>query len=223
MYPLLPTEVERLHALLNLAILDIAPAAHFDAVVLVAQRAFGVPVAVISLVDQDRQWFKARCRLEIDSTPREMAFCTYPITSDDVLVIEDATQDERFRENRLFVGEPRVWFYAGAPLILDPGIRVGPLCVIDTAPRTFTSEQCDELRDLAQIVVAHLRLRAAQAASQAEVALRRANEETLREQDRLLSMAEQIAHVGHWRISLLSQEFTWSEEVYRIFGLTMGA
>jgi GAF domain-containing protein len=118
LYPLLPTEVERLHALRNLAILDTAPEAHSDAVVRVAQRTFGVPVAVISLVDQDRQWFKARCGLEIDSTPREMAFCTYTIMSDDVLVIEDATQDERFRKNPLVVGEPRVRFYGGAPLIL---------------------------------------------------------------------------------------------------------
>ena len=151
-------EAERLEAVRALDILGTAPEEHFDAVCRNAQVMFGLPVALVSLVDEERQWFKARCGFDADGTPRGAAFCTYTILSDEVLVIEDALQDVRVCESPLVTGRHGIRFYAGAPLIVRPGIRLGSLCVLDTKPRTFSPEQRQQLRDLARMVVAHLRL-----------------------------------------------------------------
>ena len=138
MYPLAHNEAERLGVLRDLRIIGTAPQPHFDAICQTATAMFGLPIALVSLVEEDQQWFKAKCGLNVDGTSREVAFCTYAILSDAVLVVEDALRDERFAQNPLVTGEPHIRFYAGAPLILDPGIRVGTLCVIDTVPRAFS-------------------------------------------------------------------------------------
>ncbi|HYF55000.1 MAG TPA: PAS domain-containing protein, partial [Salinarimonas sp.] len=176
MYPLPQNEPARLDALYVLSVLDTPPEPHFDAVSRTASALFGVPIALVSLIDRDRQWFKARCGLDVEGTSREAAFCTYTILSDDVLVVEDATTDERFRDNPLVTGAPGIRFYAGAPLIMGPGIRVGTLCVIDTAPRSFTAEQRFQLADLAQTITALLRLNQSRAVAEAEIAARRERE-----------------------------------------------
>ena len=151
-------EVERLAALHDLNILDTAPETQFDAICRTAQALFGTPIALISLLDEDRQWFKARCGLSDDGTSRDVAFCDHTIQGDAVLVVEDARDDARFSANPLVTGEPGIRFYAGAPLILRSGIRVGSLCIIDTEPRPFTTEQANQLRDLAMVVTANLRV-----------------------------------------------------------------
>lgn len=228
-------EAERLEALRSLRILDTPPEPHFDAVCRTAQSLFGVPIALVSLVEEDRQWLKAKCGVDVESTSRDVAFCHHTILGDDVLVVEDAALDPRFSDNPFVTGEPHIRFYAGAPLVLRPGLRMGSLCVIDTVPRTFSLTQRQQLADLAQIVVAHLRLHEMRLASEEEAERRRASEALLREQsealaqrkaslretNRLLSLAEQIAHVGHWRVDARSGERTWSDEVLRIYGLAV--
>ncbi|HYF52735.1 MAG TPA: diguanylate cyclase, partial [Salinarimonas sp.] len=160
-YPLGANEAERLGLLRDLGILDTPPEAQFDAVCRTASRLFGVPIAVVSLIDDDRQWFKARCGLDAAETPREVAFCNHTILQDDVLVVEDATRDERFAGNPLVAGAPGIRFYAGAPLTLRPGLAVGTLCIVDMVPRDFPAEHRAALSDLAATVVAHLRLQEA--------------------------------------------------------------
>lgn len=156
--PLPPNEAERLAALRDLRILDTAPEAHFDAVCSTAAALFFVPISLISLIDSDRQWFKAKCGIAADGTPRDLAFCTYAILGDDPLVVEDAATDPRFANNPLVTGEPGIRFYAGAPLVLRSGVRLGTLCIIDTKPRSFPEAQRAQLQNLAQIVVAHIEL-----------------------------------------------------------------
>nr|WP_137830252.1 EAL domain-containing protein [Methylobacterium sp. L1A1] len=151
-------EDKRLKALHDLRILDTPPEAHFDALCRAAQALFLVPIATITMVDADRQWQKARCGPVSESAPREITFCTHTIQSDDLLVVEDATQDVRFTANPFVAGQPSIRFYAGAPLILRPGIRIGTVCLIDTIPRRFDAEQRQQLQDLATVVLAHLRL-----------------------------------------------------------------
>jgi diguanylate cyclase (GGDEF)-like protein len=158
MPPLPPNEAERLAALRDLRILDTAPEAHFDAVCSTAAVLFAVPIALITFIESDRQWFKARCGITVDGTSRDRAFCAYAILADDVLVVEDATGDPRFAHNPLVTGEPGIRFYAGAPLVLGSGIRLGTLCIIDTEPRLFSEVQKSQLKDLAGIVVAHIEL-----------------------------------------------------------------
>ncbi|MHB2206827.1 sensor domain-containing phosphodiesterase [Methylobacterium sp. CM6257] len=123
-----------------------------------AQALFQVPIAVVSLVGESEQRFKGRCGLDIEGTPREASFCTHTILSDEIMVVEDATRDVRFAALPLVAGEPHIRFYAGAPLVLAPGIHLGALCISDRVPRTLSQDQRDQLRDLAQVVVAQLRL-----------------------------------------------------------------
>ncbi|WP_203236184.1 EAL domain-containing protein, partial [Methylobacterium crusticola] len=231
--PLIDNDADRLNVLRALRILDTPPEPHFDAVSRTAQALFGAPVAWISLVDHDRQWFKAKCGVSLQGTSREVAFCSHTIRSDEILVVEDATRDERFRDNPLVTGDTGFRFYAGAPLQLRPGIRVGTLCVLDTKPRAFALEQRRQLQDLAHIVVAHLRLHESKLASEQEVARRRSSEAlvqeqardiqereaALREANRLLTLAEQVAHLGHWHLDVASRRLAWSDEVFRICGL----
>jgi GAF domain-containing protein len=233
MFPLASNEADRLAALRALGIVNTPEEAHFEAVCRLARDVFAVPIALISFIEEDRQWFKAKCGLSVDGTSRDVAFCTYAILADDVMVVEDATTDPRFADNPLVQGECGVRFYAGAPLVLRPGIHVGTLCIKDTVPRSLSAEQVRQLRDLAEIVVAHLRLHEANNRLKQEIVAREEHqnfilsqaqeigrrEAALREANRLLLMAEQMAHAGHWRLELPDQHRVWSDEVYRIFGL----
>jgi len=158
MLPLHPNEVERLNALSDLGVFGSGPEPQYDAICRTAKALFDVPIAYVSLVGETEQRFKGKCGLGAEATPREISFCTYTILSHEVLVVEDATQDERFSANPLVIGKPHIRFYAGAPLVLSSGIHLGSLCLIDRVSRPFSAEQQERLRDLAQIVVVQLRL-----------------------------------------------------------------
>lgn len=154
---MLDREGERLEAVYRLAAVGTGPEAQFDAICRVLRRIFDAPIALVSVVEHDRVWYKAKCGLEVENAPRDVAVCAHTILSDDVLIVEDLARDTRFRNNPLVTGDPGLRAYAGVPLVLAPGLRVGALCVIDTWPRTFLAEQIDQLRDLGEVVVAQLR------------------------------------------------------------------
>jgi len=152
-----PDEERRLRALQGLQLLDTPPEERFDRYTRIASRLFDVPIALVSLVDRDRQWFKSRHGLDIVQTPREAAFCAHAILDGEVLQVPDALQDSRFADNPLVTGPPRVRFYAGAPLSAADGSRVGTLSLIDPRARELDEEQVALLRDLADLVEAELR------------------------------------------------------------------
>ncbi|MEP7138070.1 MAG: GAF domain-containing protein [Caldimonas sp.] len=117
----------------------------------------GTPVALVSMVDRDKQWFKARVGLATTETPREWAFCAHAIQDPtQVMVVEDTTRDPRFADNPLVTGEPNIRFYAGAPLVTSSGHALGTICVLDSEPRTLDPERMEALRFLAQQVVTRL-------------------------------------------------------------------
>ncbi len=152
-------ERERLARLRSYAILDTEPEQGFDDVVEFAAHLFGAPMAFLSLVDAERQWFKAKVGLEDCETSRDVAFCAHAIVERRPMVVPDAQLDPRFAANELVTGAPHIRFYAGAPLIIGPGSALGTLCVIDTVPRTPSSDALSMLQKLAAMVVDRLELR----------------------------------------------------------------
>lgn len=139
----------RLETLRSLDILDTDSEERFDRLTRLATRLFDVPIALVSLVDENRQWFKSRSGLEALETPRDISFCGHSILGDDVFVVEDTLQDVRFADNPLVAGPPDIRFYAGCPLKSVEGYKLGTLCLIDTKPRTLTEDDFASLRDLA--------------------------------------------------------------------------
>ncbi len=143
-------ENERLDVLRSFDVLDSPRSDRFDRLTRTAARLFGTPVALVSLVDEHRQWFKSACGLDIPETDRDVAFCAHAILGDDVFIVLDTTKDPKFSDNPLVTGEPHVRFYAGAPLITPNGIKLGTFCIIDYTPRArFTDDDQAALQDLA--------------------------------------------------------------------------
>lgn len=157
--PWMTSEPARLASLLRYAVLDTMPEVAFDEIVALASMLCGTPIALISLVDDRRQWFKAALGLDARETPREISFCGHAIAGDDLFVVPDALADPRFADNPLVIGEPQIRFYAGAPLTSPDGHNLGTLCVIDRHPRSLTSDQATALRTLARQVIVQLELR----------------------------------------------------------------
>ena len=164
-------EAWRLQALQDLDVLDSAPEAEFDALVKVASLVCGVPIALISLVDVDRQWFKAEVGLGAKQTPRDVAFCAHAILGDQVFEVPDTLEDVRFAGNPLVQEAPDIRFYAGAPIILANGARVGTLCVIDREPRMLTPQQHEILQQLGVAASQALEVRKVLSAEKAQAAI----------------------------------------------------
>lgn len=222
MYPLPALESERIRALHETHILDSVPASDFDAVVTLVRDLLHVPICVVSLVDTNRQWFKAKCGIDVDGTDRAIAFCSYALLSDQVLVIEDALADIRFSDNPLVTGESHIRFYAGAPLLISPGVALGTLCVLGTEPRKLDRSEILILQRLAEVVTGLVR-----GHGQAQEAARLAGEtqeqaRALRLRERRFLQTERIARVGGWEVDLGTKTISWSDETYRIYGIVIG-
>lgn len=151
-------ESQRLAALHALNILDTAPQPSFDRITSLVSRILEVPISLVSLIDDERQWFKSCVGLGMDETSRDVAFCAYALLSPGVLVVPDAYEDPRFSDNALVTGEPYIRAYAGAPLVTSQGFALGTLCAIDTKPRRFTRDQLQTLVDLSAVVVDEMEL-----------------------------------------------------------------
>ena len=157
--PALSTEAARLAALDRYAILDTDPEQSFDDLVILASYICKTPIALLSLLDDHRQWFKSTVGVQVRETPLEMSICAHAIKQEDLFIVPDTLQDARFRENPLVVGEPHIRFYAGAPLINEDGFALGILCVLDRQPRELDLEQKQALKSLRQLALKQMDLR----------------------------------------------------------------
>lgn len=145
-----PTESERLSSLKKLNVLDTLPEKDFDDLTFLASQICDVPIALVSLVDETRQWFKSKVGLNVEETSRDISFCAHTILDDELMIVSDSRTDNRFHDNPLVTGDPKVIFYAGAPLFSPEGFAIGTLCVIDNKPRTLNENQKAALKALSR-------------------------------------------------------------------------
>jgi len=145
-------EKRRLETLRSLKLLDSLPEERFDRVTRLAKQIFSTPIALVSLVDADRQWFKSNQGLDATETPRNVSFCGHAILDDKIMIVNDASEDQRFCDNPLVCNDPNIRFYAGYPLAAPDGSRIGTLCVIDRVAREISEEQAQLLRELGRMV-----------------------------------------------------------------------
>jgi len=216
---------QRIEALLLYGVLDTPPEPEFDDITALAARLFDVPIALVSLIDRDRQWFKSRVGLAVAQTPRDVAFCDTAIKGTGILVVPDARIDPRFSANPLVTGEPGIRFYAGSPLVTPTGYSLGTLCIIDRKPRAFTAQQAGTLAVLSRQVGAQLELRRQKAElTQAMVALRVEHERLkwtvsqLEESDARMRLVLKGSNDGWWDRNLLTGRMFFSSRGWEMLG-----
>lgn len=219
-------EEERLRALRSLEVMDTAPEPEFDAIVAGARHLFGTSTAFVSLIDADRQWFKASHGVDVCESPRDISICQHAVAADATLVIPDTLADPVFADNAFVTGPPFVRFYVGVPLrVAEPGGRrlpVGTLCVADSRPRAPTAEEVAVLEGMARVLETVLEARRT---SRDSLRLALERQEALVEiarTQRLLQHAERMARIGSWRLDLATQHSHWSAQTYDIHDLPPG-
>ena len=220
--PVDAAEERRVEALRALDLVNSAPEQEFDAIVSLAAALLGTDWAAVTLIDDDRQWIKASHGMIQLEEPRELSICQYTIQADEVLVVPDAEADPRLDVRRQAYGRHEVRFYAGTPIHAPTGERIGALCVADPQPRQLDTQGDERLRELAVLVDALIAARAT-----AREAIRIAGEsarqaEYLQRQERIMHQAERLAMIGSWRLTLEDNGISWSDNVYRIYGMPVG-
>ena len=216
-------EQARLAALHDLRVLDTLPEQAFDDIVQLASQICGTPLGLVSLVDEQRQWFKARVGLAATQTPRDLAFCAHAInTPDALMVVADTAHDPRFRSNPLVTGEPKIRFYAGAPIVTAGGHALGTVCVIDTVPRELDAAQLSALQALARQASAlfGLRERTLALEEQARELARvsRAASEERRHSAEMLDLVLRGGDLGVWDLDVPTGRFTANDREFEMFG-----
>jgi signal transduction histidine kinase/CheY-like chemotaxis protein/HPt (histidine-containing phosphotransfer) domain-containing protein len=201
--PLPVHEAERLRELSSYEILDTPPDVEFDDIVLLASALCNCPIAAISLVDAERQWFKARVGLTPTETSRDIAFCAHAILDVSVMQVSDASADPRFQNNPLVTGELGIRFYAGFPLVGSGGLPLGTLCVIDKTPREISATQLESLQSLGRLAVTQLELRRT-------LIRNRDAQRRIAQSEEALSMAVVAGSIGLWNLNLISESLTMS-------------
>ena len=202
-FPKPANETERLQTLHAYGLMETPPETVFDEVVSLATYVFQAPIATISLLDESRQWFKARVGFEMPETPREYAFCTYTVLQSEVMVVHDALADPRFASNPLVLGAPGIRFYAGAPLITREGHALGSLCVIDTKPRHhFDAREREALQTLGRHLMAQIEIRYS-SAFLAKAFLERRQAE-VEQQNRILEHGRELSRLHKMKDSFMT-------------------
>jgi two-component system, NtrC family, sensor kinase len=192
-----PDEVRRLEALRRYAVLDTLPEQALDDITSLAAQICDVPIAMIALIDENRQWFKSKVGVEKTETARDISLCAHAVHQRDVLIVPDTARDERFAGNPLVTANPGIGFYAGAPLVTPEDAVLGTLCVIDHMPRTLTEKQTQALRVLARQVMTHLELRRQTRELLEREASFRETQDKLARVSRLTTMGEFAASIAH--------------------------
>ncbi|HEY9214532.1 MAG TPA: EAL domain-containing protein [Ancylobacter sp.] len=228
-YPIPENEAERLAELHALEILNSGPSAALDGICVLARQLIGLPVACIGLLDKDRQWFKARSGWDAEGTSREHALSAYSIMSSEPLAVPDAQADPRFADSLYVRGEPHIRCYIGVPIALRSGLNIGCLCLFGPEPRVLTQAEIDIVVHLARIVTDQFRLHEATRRAKRELDHRRTSQSLLEMQSRelwrrqiLLMQTERLAKVGGWELDPATNRLSWSDGIYRVYGLTPG-
>lgn len=182
-------ETKRIQSLKSYEILDTAAEEQFNELVELASYICGTPISLVTFIDTERQWVKAKVGIDAKETSREVAFCSHTILTDEIFIVKDARADERFFDNPFVTGEANIQFYAGAPLIDKEGHRLGALCVIDQKPRDLSQEQLSALKKLSKMVVAHLELRL-------ELKKQKEQEEFLKKQTMMMIQSAKMSTLG---------------------------
>jgi diguanylate cyclase (GGDEF)-like protein/PAS domain S-box-containing protein len=216
-------ESKRLAALLELRVLDTLPEQVYEDIVLLASQICGTPISLVSLVDGERQWFKAKVGLAASETHRDLAFCAHAIVaSEPVFIVEDTARDPRFADSALVTGEPRIRFYAGAPIVMPDGAALGTVCVIDTVPRRLDAGQFAALQALARQVAALFELRRQTSVSQRQSQqLERLTAQAAAERQRSAELLEIVlrgGNIGLWDLHVPSGAFTINEREHAMLG-----
>ncbi|MGI4790643.1 MAG: diguanylate cyclase [Janthinobacterium lividum] len=218
MAPIPANETQRLDALYRTHILDTLPSEAFDDLTRLAAHLCGVPIAAVSLVDSERQWFKSVLGMDDDKTPRRDAFCSHTILQTEVLIVPDASEDTRFADNPMVTGDPHIRFYAGAPLITAEGFAIGSLCIVDRVPRQLSDDQKTALQILSRQAVAQIELTRRVAEQEQLMVERAAAQEVLQQSEIRLLEAQRVAKIGSWEYDVESGHITWSAEMFRLLG-----
>ncbi|BDI33960.1 hypothetical protein CCAX7_60110 [Capsulimonas corticalis] len=218
--PLPTNEQERLAFLREARILDTPVEVAFDDITQLAAQICGVPIAAVSLIDEERQWFKSIIGLDVTETPRDQAFCAHAILQSETLIVPNALVDERFADNPLVTTDPNIRFYAGAPLLTSDGVALGSLCVIDRVARELTEEQQAVLEMLARQVAGRIELQRRVELQKEMMAEYQQTQEALRESEARLRLALESGYFGTWGFDLKTgQSHNASTQTKALFGL----
>jgi len=211
-------ENERLAALMRYQVLDTLPEQEFNDLVQLAAGICGTPIALISFIDYNRQWFKAKVGIDASEISRDISFCGHVVGEKTILIIPDATKDNRFADNPLVIGDPSIRFYAGVPLITTDDYVLGTLCVIDYQPQTPTLQQIRHLEALSRLVISQLELRKKNQESRLLLSM-----PELQKLSNLLSLVLKFGAIGYWEWDLVHQTKFWDDRMYELYGFKQPA